>query len=186
MKSSKSLLKVIPKVNIFKVKNIRLRKILAISKPLKASKLAGADILPALLIKGRSDKVTRPIWFLAKKVCKPDFLHAVHSARVRPVHNTWENVMLTITGRPLVLSVFFKKLPVYIFPNTLKPRNFYLEHLTWLSWWSRLPLHTVTLFFDRIRRNMDVSCCTGALYIELRKDIDAVHHSNFRDNIALI
>ena len=44
--------------------------------------------------------------------------------------------------------------------------------------------HAVTLFTEHIRNNMDQSRCTGALFMDLRKAFDTVHHGTLLDKLS--
>ena len=43
--------------------------------------------------------------------------------------------------------------------------------------------HAVTLFTEHIRNNMEQSRCTGALFTDLRKAFDTVHHGTLLDKL---
>ncbi len=157
-------------------------------KSLKASKSAGPDNLPPRLIKDGSEQIAAPLCFLANKsLLSGLFPNSEKCARVTPIYKSGEKSNFD-NYRPIsVLNALSKVLEKIVHTQLSE----YLETNKLLSdaqygfRRNRSTQHAVTLFLDHIRSNMDASCCTGALYMDLRKAFDTVHHGNLLSKLSV-
>ena len=101
-------------------------------------------------------------------------------AKISPVAKSNDRTLLD-NFRPIsILPVFSKVLETIVYHQISN----YLEKNNLLSPYQfgfrrgRSTIHAVTYLTDNIRENIDKGLCTGAIYMDLRKAFDVVHHAN--------
>ena len=181
------LTKLTPKATIFNFKGVEIREVQAILNYLNALKSTGPDNLPARLIQDGSDQFAAPLCFLANQSLQTGlFPNSEKCAKVIPIYKSGEksNVdnhrpisVLNITSKVLE-KIVHKQLSDYLEVNKLLcDAQFGFRR-------NRSTQHVATIFLEHIRSNMDAHCCTGAMYVDLLKAFDTVHHGNLLSKLS--
>ena len=172
--------KINPRSHVFKFREVTLQETLKILKSTKSSKATGIDTIPAKVIKEIAEEIAPPLTFLINKSLEHGiFPSAEKIAKITPLYKSGDRSN-TDNYRPIsILNIISKVVERVVFDQLSN----YLEENNLLSDYQygfrkkRSTKDAVTKFTDHIRKNMDSSKVTGALYMDLRKAFDTVNHS---------
>ena len=133
------------------------------------------------MIKDGAEELAVPLCHLANLSLQSSlFPTSEKLAKIRPVFKSNDRSLLD-NYRPIsILPVFPKVLEKIVsrqISNYLK-ENSLLSPYQFRFRRGRSTQHAVTYLTDQIRENIDKRYCTGAIYIDLRKVFDVVHHAN--------
>ena len=144
------------------------------------------DNLPAQLIRDGAEQIAAILHFLENQSLRSgSFPNSETCARLTPIYKSGEKSNFD-NYRPIsVLNILSKVLERLVHRQI----SDYLERNNLLSCsqfgfrGERSTHHAVTLFTEHIRNNMEQSRCTGALFMDLRKAFDTVHHGTLLDKL---
>ena len=163
-----------PKCNEFKFRTIKLNEITTALRSIKVSKSAGPDNLAARLIRDGAEQIAAILYFLANQSLRSEsFPNNQKCARLTPIYKSGARSNFD-NYRPIsVLNILSKVLegPVHRHLSEYLERNNLLSCSQFGFRRERSTQHAVTLFTEHIRNR-----CTGALFMDLSKASDTVHH----------
>lgn len=172
--------KVNPLKKNFCFRNIEVGYVTNILKSTKLTKCAGLDNIPPRLIKDGAAQIAVPLTALINRsLYSGIFPTTEKEAKISPVHKN-ESKSVLDNYRPIsVLNIFSKvieravydQLSEYLEQNNMLSNNQYGFRP------KRSTNHAVTILIDDIRTGMDRGMATGAVFLDLRKAFDTVHHS---------
>ena len=135
--------------------------------------------LPGTLIKDGLEELAAPPAFLINKSLRSgEFPNAEKLAFVMPLYKSDEKSLID-NYRPIsVLNVLSKLIECIVHQQLSEyvEKNSLFCSFQFGFRRGRSTQQAVTQLTDFIRFNMDKSCFTGALYMDLRKAFDTVHH----------
>ena len=147
---------------------------------LKASKSAGTDNIPSTLIKDGAEKIAAPLTFLINLSLQLGTFPTTEKTAKTPIFKSGDRT-LPDNYRPIsVLNVFSKVLERIVYNQLstfLERKNLLYRHQYGFRR-HRSTEHAVTMFVDNLRMNTNNSQLTGAVYVDLRKAFDTVHHAS--------
>ena len=169
-----------PTNKTFHFAETEIKDVLTTLKSLKTSKAAGIDNIPPRLVKEGAEEIVAPLTMLLNRsLCCGVFPTSEKQAKISPIYKADSRSSLD-NYRPIsVLNVFSKIAERVVYTQLLK----YLEENNMLSKHQygfrakRSTNHAVTRLVDDLRINMDKGLATGAIFMDLRKAFDTVHHS---------
>ena len=173
--------KVNPEGKVLTFSEVRPNDVLIVIKGLNSKKAAGYDNIPPRMIKDGAEELAVPVCHLINLSLRSSlFPTSEKLAKISPVPKSNDRSLLD-NFRPIsILSVFSKVLETIVYHQISN----YLEENNLLSPYQfgfrrgRSTTHAVTYLTDNIRENIDKGLCTGAIYMDLRKAFDVVHHAN--------
>ena len=172
--------KINPRNVVFKFREVSVQQTLKILKNIKSSKAAGIDTLPAKVIKDIAEEIAAPLAFLINRSLEQGvFPTAEKTAKVTPLYKSGDRTN-TDNYRPIsILNIISKVFERVVFDqlSDYLENNHLLTNYQYGFRRKRSTRDAVTIFTDHIKRNMDKSKVTGALYMDLRKAFDTVNHS---------
>ena len=182
------LSKINPDNHKFKFKEVNLADVLRILKKLHVGKACGIDNIPAKLIKDGAEELCAPLMFLANYSFRSGvFPTQEKCGKINPLHKSGTHTSMD-NYRPIsvlnTLSKVIERLAYQQISDYLESNNLLCPHQYGFRR-GRSTQHAVTKFADSIRHNMDQSNCTGALYMDLKKAFDTVHHGCLLQKLPL-
>ena len=173
--------KVNPKRKVFTFSEVRPNNVLIVLKGLNSKKAAGYDNIPPRMIKDGAEELAVPVRHLINLSPRPSiFPTSEKLAKISPVSKSNDRSLLD-NFRPIsILLVFSKVLETIVYhqiSNYLEENNLLSPHQIGFRL-GRSTTHAVTYLTDNIRENIDKGLCTGAIYMDLRKAFDVVHHAS--------
>lgn len=168
-----------PSCHIFKFKQVQIHEVLLALKLVKASKATGLDKIPAKIIRDGAEGLCMPLCSLINRSLDESLFPAAEKfAKIFPVYKSGERSsfdnyrpisVLNILSKVIERIVYFQ-LVDYLEANALlSPAQFGFRR-------GCSTQQAVTYLTEFIRMNADKGNCTGALYLDLRKAFDSVHH----------
>ena len=164
----------------FKFTEVEIKDVLTILKSTKSCKSAGLDNIPPRLVKEGAEEISAPLSILLNRSLRSGIFPTLEKqAKISPIHKSDSRSSLN-NYRPIsVLNTFSKVIERVVYIQLTK----YLENNNMLSnnqygfRPKRSTNHAVTIIVDQIRKNMDSGVVTGAVFLDLRKAFDTVHHA---------
>ena len=168
-----------PDGKIFNFCNVSSSDVLKVLKKIKTKKAAGPDNLPGTLIKDGAEELAAPLDFLIDKSLRlGEFPNAEKLVVVMPLYKSNDKSLID-NYRPIsVLNVLSKLIECIVHQQLseyVEKNNLFCSFQFGFRR-GRSTQQAITQLTDFIRFNMDKSCFTGALYMDLRKAFDTVHH----------
>ena len=168
-----------PDNKVFTFHQIHCQEALYELKNINPSKATGFDNLPAALIKLAASEIAYPFSLLANRfISEAVFPNSEKCAKIVPLYKSGEKSQLD-NYRPIsILPAFSKVIERLIYRQLHKylKDNKFLSPAQFGFRSGRCTSQAVLRLTEHIRKNMDIGNLTGAVYIDLRKAFDTVHH----------
>ena len=177
-----------PKSCRFHFKPTNKNEVLAILRKIKRRKAPGHDNIPTCMIIDGANEISAPLSELINHCLETSVFPSEEKiAKVTPIYKSGERSSMD-NYRPIsVLPVLSKVIERVVHQQVYD----YLEKNELLSrrqfgFRNRSSTqHAVTLFSDSIRKNMDKSLMTGAVFIDLSKAFDTVDHARLLSKLSI-
>ena len=156
-------------------------------RSITVSKSAGPNNLSPKFIRDGAEKIMNIFYFLANQgLFSGSFPNIEKYAGLTPIHKYGEKTnfdncrtICVLNDLPKVSGkLVHKQLSECIECNSLLSTSEFCFRQ------GRSTQNAVTFFTEHIRNNMEQSHCTGALFIDLRKALNTVHHATLLDKLA--
>ena len=173
---------------VFKFQNVYVKDTLTTLKQIKPSKAAGIDNISGRFINDGAEKLSAPLSFLVNVSFRTGIFPSLQKVgKVTPLHKSGDKSR-SDNYRPIsvlnVLSKVVEKLAHLQLANYLESNNLLCPYQYGFRS-HRSTQNAVTEFVDSIRINMDNGMATGAIFMDLQKAFDSVHHGCLLQKLPL-
>ena len=175
-----------PKNQRFYFKPTSRSEVKSILKKIKRKRSPGHDDIPTCMVVDGADEIAAPLSVLINRCLETsDFPSEEKIAKIAPIYKSGDRSLMA-NYRPIsvlpVLSkvidrVVHQQLHDYLEKNKLLSRRQFGFRK------GSSTQHAVTLFSDAIRKNMDKSLMTGAVFVDVSKAFDTLDHARLMSKL---